>query len=199
MAATDIPLPDDAQDSCTSQSDATWNPHDQGSRGYGGPAARESSRCQTSRLVLLDYRSPVTHGFELDDRLQWVQRGTAVVLATGFAAEATGRAATRSDFEQVITHGGRSRPPDSADRGGGPEGSAPVAADEQKTRSPASHGRDAGLVAFCPREPGSQERPVQELGVIAREHGPRTSRKCADSVACAEGPPSWRQRQRVLG
>ena len=70
MAATDIPLPDDAQDSCTSQSDATWNPHDQGSRGYGGPAARESSRCQTSRLVLLDYRSPVTHGFELDDRLQ---------------------------------------------------------------------------------------------------------------------------------
>jgi hypothetical protein len=155
MAATDIPLPDDAQDSCTSLSDATWNPHDQGSRGYGGPAAGTSSRCETCGLVLLEYRLPVTRGIELDVRLQRVRRGAAVVLVTGFAAEATGLAATRADIRQVIAHRSRSRPPDSANRGGGPEGSAPVAAYLQKATSPASHPCDAGLVAFCLREPGS--------------------------------------------
>jgi len=102
MAASDILLVDDAQDSCTSLSDVIWDLDHQASRAYDGLAARELSRRYTSGLALLDYRSPGTDGVELDGRLQQVQPGTAGVRVTGFAAEATVRAATQANIRQVM-------------------------------------------------------------------------------------------------
>jgi DNA-binding NtrC family response regulator len=102
MSASDILPVDDAQDSCTSLSDVIWALDYQGSRVYAGPAARELSRRYTSSLALLDYRSPGTDGVELDGRLQQIQPGTAGVRVTGFAAEATVRAATQANIRQVM-------------------------------------------------------------------------------------------------
>ena len=102
MAASDILLVDDAQDSCTSLSDVIWDLDYPGSGAYDGPAARELSRRYTSALDLLDYRSPGTDGVEPDGRLKQVQPGTAGVRVTEFAAEATVRAATRANARQVM-------------------------------------------------------------------------------------------------
>jgi CheY-like chemotaxis protein len=103
MAASDILLVDDAQDSCTSLSDVIWDLDYPGSGAYDGPAARELSRRYTSALALLDYRSPGTDGVELDCRRKQVQPGTAAgVRVTGFAAEAIVRAATQANIRQVM-------------------------------------------------------------------------------------------------
>ena len=102
MAASDILLVDDAQDSCTSLSDVIWDLDYPGSGAYDGPADRELSRRYTPGLALLDYRSPGTDGVELDGRLKQVQPGTAGVRVTGFAAEATVRAATQAPIRQVM-------------------------------------------------------------------------------------------------
>ena len=102
MADSAILLVDDEQDSCTSLSDLIWHLDYPGSGAYNGPAARELSRRYTSGLALLDYRSPGADGVELDGRLKQVQRGTAGVLVTGFAAEATVRAATQASIRQVL-------------------------------------------------------------------------------------------------
>jgi DNA-binding NtrC family response regulator len=102
MAATDILLVDDAQDSCTSLSDVIWDLDHPGSGAYNGPAARERSRRYASGLALLDYRSPGTDGVALDGRLQQVQPGRAGVRVTGCAAEATVRAATQAHIRQVM-------------------------------------------------------------------------------------------------
>jgi response regulator RpfG family c-di-GMP phosphodiesterase len=101
MAATDILLVDNAQDSCTSLSDVIWDLDHQASRAYDGLAARELSRRYTSGLALLVYRSPGADGVELDGRRQQVQPGTAGVPVTGFAAEATVQAATQANIRQV--------------------------------------------------------------------------------------------------
>jgi DNA-binding NtrC family response regulator len=102
MAASDILLVDDAQDSCTSLSDVIWDLDYPGSGAYDGPAARELSWRYTSALDLLDYRSPGTDGVEPDGRLKQVQPGTAGVRVTEFAAEATVRAATQANIRQVM-------------------------------------------------------------------------------------------------
>ena len=102
MAASDILLVDDAQDSCTSLPDVIWNFDYQGSGAYDGPAARELSRRYTSGLALLDYRSPGTDVVELDGRLQQVQPGTAGVRVTGSATEAAVCAATQANNRQVM-------------------------------------------------------------------------------------------------
>jgi DNA-binding NtrC family response regulator len=102
MAESAILLVDDEQDSCTSLSDLIWHLDYPGSGAYNGPAVRELSRRYTSGLALLDYNSPGTDGVELDGRLKQVQRGTAGVLVTGFAAEATVRAATQASIRQVL-------------------------------------------------------------------------------------------------
>jgi response regulator RpfG family c-di-GMP phosphodiesterase len=102
MAASAILFVDDAQDSCISLPDVIWHLDYQGSAASNGPAARELSRRYTSGLALLDYRSPGTDGVELDGRLKQVQPGTAGVRVTGFAAEATVRAATQANFRQVM-------------------------------------------------------------------------------------------------
>ena len=102
MAATDILLVDDAQDSCTSLSDVIWDLDHPGSGAYNGPAARELSRRYTSGLALLDSRSPGTDGVELDGRLKQVQPGTAGVRETGFTAEAAVRAATQGNIRHVM-------------------------------------------------------------------------------------------------
>jgi CheY-like chemotaxis protein len=104
MAASDILLADDAQDSFTSLSDIIWDLDYQGSGAYDGPAGRELSQRYTSNLALLDYKSPGAVGVELDGRLQQVQPGTAGARVTGFAAEATVRAATQSNIRQVMTY-----------------------------------------------------------------------------------------------
>jgi hypothetical protein len=91
MAATDILLLDDAQESCTSFFDIGGNLDYQGSEPYLGPAARELSRRYTSGLALLDYRSPGTDGVERDGRLQRVPPGTAGVSVTCCAVVATVR------------------------------------------------------------------------------------------------------------
>ena len=111
MADSAILLVDDEQDSCTSLSDLIWDLDYPGSGAYHGPAARELSRCYTSGLTLLDYRSPGTDGVELYGRLKQVQPGTAGVRMTGFAAEATVRAATQANIRQVMP-----KPVDSAAR-----------------------------------------------------------------------------------
>jgi CheY-like chemotaxis protein len=102
MAASDILLVDDAQDSRTSLADVLWDLDDQGSGAYHRPAARELSRRHTSALALLDSMSPGTDGVEPDGRLQQVQPGTAGVRLTGLAAEATVRAATQANIRQVM-------------------------------------------------------------------------------------------------
>jgi DNA-binding NtrC family response regulator len=102
MAASDILLVDDAQDSCTSLSDVIWDLDYPGSGAYDGPADRELSRRYTPGLALLDYRSPGTDGVELDGQLKQVQPGTVGVWVTGFAAEATVRAATQANIRQVM-------------------------------------------------------------------------------------------------
>ena len=102
MAVSHILLVDDAQDSCTSLSGIIGDLDYQGSGAYDGPAARELSQRYTSNLALLDYKSPGTDGVELDRRLQQVQPGTAAVRVTGFAAEATVRAATQANIRQVM-------------------------------------------------------------------------------------------------
>jgi DNA-binding NtrC family response regulator len=83
-------------------SDFVWDIDYQGSGAYDGPAARELSRRYTSGLALLDYRSPGTDGVEVDGRLKQAQPGTAGVRVTGFAAEATVRAATQAIILQVM-------------------------------------------------------------------------------------------------
>jgi hypothetical protein len=60
MAATDILLQGDAQQSCISFSDVIWNLDDRWSEPYLGPAARELSRRNTPGFAWLDYRSPDT-------------------------------------------------------------------------------------------------------------------------------------------
>ena len=102
MAASAILLVDDAQGSCTSLSEVIWDLDYQESGAYDGPAVRELSRPHTSNLASLDYKSPGTDGVELDGRLQQVQPGTAGVRVTGFAAEATVRAATQGNIRQVM-------------------------------------------------------------------------------------------------
>ena len=102
MAASDILLVGDAQDSCTSLPDVIWDLDYPGSGAYDGPAARQLPQRYTSNLTLLDYKSPGTDGVELDGRLNQVQPGTAGVRVTGFAAEATVRAATQANIRQVM-------------------------------------------------------------------------------------------------
>jgi DNA-binding NtrC family response regulator len=102
MADSAILLVDDEQDSCTSLSDLFWDLDYPGSGAYDSPAARELSHRYTSGLVLLDYRSIGTDGVVLDGRLQLIQPGTAGVRVTGFAAEATVRAATQASIRQVM-------------------------------------------------------------------------------------------------
>src|SRR5262245_37717907 len=102
MAASDILLVDDTLDSCTSLSDVIWYPDYQGSGAYDGPAAGGLSPPHTFNLALLDYKSPATDSVELDGRLKLVQPGTAGVRVTGFAAEATERAATQANIQQVM-------------------------------------------------------------------------------------------------
>jgi CheY-like chemotaxis protein len=104
MAATDIVLVDDAQDSCSSVSDVIWDLDYPGSGAYDGPAARELSRHYTSNLALLDYRSPGTDGVAPDGRhgrLRQAQPGAGGVRVTGCTAEATVRAATQAHIRQV--------------------------------------------------------------------------------------------------
>ena len=98
MADSAILLVDDEQDSCTSLSDLIWDLDYPGSGAYDGPATQELSQRYTSDLALLDYKSPGTDGVKLDSRLQQVQPGTAAVRETGFAAEATVRAATQANI-----------------------------------------------------------------------------------------------------
>jgi DNA-binding NtrC family response regulator len=93
---------DDARDSCTSLPDVIWDLDYQWDGAYDGPAARELSRRYTSNLALLNYWSPDTNGVELYGRLKQVQPGTAGVRVTGFAAEATVRAATQDSIRQVL-------------------------------------------------------------------------------------------------
>src|SRR5262249_6011998 len=75
MAASDILLVDDAQDSFISLSDVIWDLNYQGIEAYDGPAARELSQSYTSNLALLDYKLPGADGVELDGRLKQVQPG----------------------------------------------------------------------------------------------------------------------------
>jgi response regulator RpfG family c-di-GMP phosphodiesterase len=110
MAASDVLLVDDAQDSCTSLSEVIWDLDYQGSGAYDGPAARELSQRYTSNLALLNCNSPGTAGVELDGQLKQVQHGqlkqvqpgTAAVRVTGFAAEVTVSAATQANIGQVM-------------------------------------------------------------------------------------------------
>jgi DNA-binding NtrC family response regulator len=102
MTASTILFVDDDRGSCTSLPDVIWDLDYQGSRAYGGPAARELPRRYISGLALLDYRSPGTDGVKLDGPLKPVQPGPAGVRVTGFAAEATVRAATQANIRQVM-------------------------------------------------------------------------------------------------
>jgi hypothetical protein len=88
MAATDILLLDNAQESCTSFSDVIGILDCRGSEHYLGPAARELSRRYTSGLALLDYRSPGTDGVEPDGSCNGSRPGTAGVRVTCCAAAA---------------------------------------------------------------------------------------------------------------
>ena len=103
MAASDILLVGDAQDSCTSLSDLIWELDYSGSGASDGPAARQLPQRYTSNLALLDYKSPGTDGVELDGRLKQVQPGTAGVRVAGFAAEATMQAATQGNIRLMPT------------------------------------------------------------------------------------------------
>jgi DNA-binding NtrC family response regulator len=102
MADKAILIVDDVQDCCTSLSDLIWYLDYPGSGTYDGPAARELSPHYTSGLTLLDYRLPGTDGVDLYGWLKQVQPGRAGVRVTGFAAEATVRAATPANIRQVM-------------------------------------------------------------------------------------------------
>jgi hypothetical protein len=185
MAASAILFVDHVQGSCTSLPDVIWNFDYQGSGAYDGPAARELSRRYTSGLALLVSRSPGTDGVELHGRLKQVQPGTAGVRVTGFAAQATVRAATQGNIRQVMPGRSilavRSRPsrrwPGGRDR----------AAQDWQGSPAVRTGALLGLLLSGPQG-GGPEGPVRELRAAIRESGSRSSRTGADSVACAEGP-----------
>jgi DNA-binding NtrC family response regulator len=144
--ASAILLGDDAQ-VCTSLSDVTWDLDYEASGAYDGPDARELSRRCTSGLALLEYRSACTDRVELDGRLKHFQPGTAAVRMTGFAAEATVRAATQASTRQVLARPvdlGRPIP----SRGRGPGGRDRPAQDWQGR----AHRGAAGLFRFMPHK-----------------------------------------------
>src|SRR5262245_30914610 len=102
MAASAILLVDDDQDSCPSLSNVISDLGSQVGVAYDCPAALELSRRYASGLAFLDYSLPCRDGVELYGRLKQGQPGTAGVLVTGFAAEATVRAASQAGIRQVL-------------------------------------------------------------------------------------------------
>jgi DNA-binding response OmpR family regulator len=102
MAATNILVVDDDQDTCASLSDILSDLGYTVDTANDGAAALELSERNLYRLALLDYKMPGMDGLELCRRLRASRPAVEVALVTAWASISTTAAASEAGVRRVL-------------------------------------------------------------------------------------------------
>jgi CheY-like chemotaxis protein len=102
MAAANILVVDDDQDSCTSLSDILSDLGYTVDTANDGPAALQLFERNCYRLALLDFKMPGMDGLELCRRLRASRPAVEVALVTAWASASTTTAASAAGVRRVL-------------------------------------------------------------------------------------------------